>query len=58
VLNGVSVATGVISGSTQNIGTTTQVTLSLTPSASGATITKWVGTYTGGAANHVPSSFR
>ena len=58
VLNGVDVATGVITGSTQNIGTTTNVTLQMTPTAVGATITKWVGTYTGGAANHVPSSFR
>ena len=58
VLNGVSVATGVISGSTQNIGTTTQVSLTMTPSANGASITKWVGTYSGGSPNHVPSSFR
>ena len=59
VNGGVSVgASGVITGTTQSIGTTTNVTLTLTPSAAGATITLWKGTYTAGAANHVPSSFR
>ena len=60
VNGGVSVAaSGVISGVTQNLGSgVTNVTLSLTPTASGATITQWVGTYTTGSANHVPSSFR
>jgi len=60
VNGGVTVTTGVITGTTQNIGTgVTQVTLSLTPTpTTGADITQWVGTFTAGAAKHVPSSFR
>ena len=59
VAAGVSVATGVITGTTTNIGSgVTNVTLQLTPSATGADITKWTGTFTAGAAKHVPSSFR
>ena len=59
VNGGVSVTNGTITGTTQSIGTTTNVTLTLTPTpTSSADITKWVGTYTGGSAKYVPSSFR
>ena len=54
-----AVANGTITGTTQNIGVPTNVTLTLTPdNSSSATITKWTGTYTGGSAKYVPSSFR
>ena len=54
-----AVANGTITGTTQNIGVPTDVTLQLTPdNSSSASITKWTGTYTGGAAKYVPSSFR
>ena len=58
VNGGVSVSNGTITGTTQNIGAT-NVTLQLTPApTSSADITQWVGTFTAGAAKHVPSSFR
>ena len=59
VNGGTTVVNGVITSTTQNLGAgITDVTLTLTPSATGADITKWTGTYTGGAAKHIPSSFR
>jgi type IV pilus assembly protein PilA len=59
VLSGVSVTNGTITGTTQNIGATPDVTLTLTPSTTtGADISKWTGTYIGGASKYVPSSFR
>jgi type IV pilus assembly protein PilA len=54
-----AVTTGTITGTTQAIGAATQVTLTLTPdNSSSASITKWTGTYIGGLAKYVPSSFR
>ena len=52
------VATGVISGVSQNTGAGTECTLTLTPTTSGATITTWTGTFSACAAKYVPSAFR
>jgi type IV pilus assembly protein PilA len=52
------VATGVITGVSQNTGAGTECTLSLTPTTSGATITTWTGTFSACAAKYVPSAFR
>jgi type IV pilus assembly protein PilA len=64
-VNGLSVASGVISVGTQNTGAGTSnpdCTLILTPTLDAtdtATITTWVGSHGGScAAKHVPSAFR
>jgi len=51
-------AGGVITGTTQNIGAASEVTLTLTPTLNGGAITAWTGTHTSGLPQHIPSGFR
>ncbi|HSQ79560.1 MAG TPA: prepilin-type N-terminal cleavage/methylation domain-containing protein [Casimicrobiaceae bacterium] len=57
-----NVATGVISGVSQQTGASpTECTLTLTPTAAAgdtATISTWTGSFAGCAAKYVPSAFR
>jgi len=60
-VNGLSVATGVITVTTQATGASPDCTLILSPTLDAtdtATITTWVGTHGGCAAKLVPSAFR
>ena len=59
VANGVTVATGVISGTSQNTGATpAECILTLAPTQSGVEITKWTGSFSACASKFVPSTFR
>lgn len=59
-LASLSVASGVITATSQNTGASPECTLTLTPSAvsTDGTIQTWTGSYSACAAKYVPSSFR
>jgi len=58
VANGVNVAAGVISATSQNTGASPECQLILTPTVNGAEVTTWTGTFGACAAKYVPSTFR
>ena len=58
-LASLDVAAGVISASSHNTGASPECTFTLTPTGSGAEITKWVGANSGACpSKYVPAAFR